>query len=304
MTHKFNRISHLHFISLVGLFTSQVGMTAEVPEKLAFAFQKQKDPRSIQEHAERVAEILGDRIGIPVEVRVPTSYGATVQALISNRAHVAYVDSISFLLARSEAPVRLILVELRDGRTEYDSIFVVRKDSPLQNLAELRGKRMMFTSNTSTSGYVMAYSRLVNEGLLEKEQDPEEFFDEVGFAGGYDRALLAVLRGQADACAVSAYTMEGLKADIYLDAEQRDQLRVLTRTPGVPTHLICLRADLPEDLQEKIKASLLAISKDHPELLADVYGASEFVEADQDEHVAKTVEALKNTGLGPKGLVK
>src|SRR5690606_14183244 len=106
-------------------------------------------------------------------------------------------------------------------------------------------------------------SRLVDEGLLKPKQDPKEFFSNVTYGGGYDKALLAVLNRQADAAAVSDYTMEGPKADVYLKPEQREQLRILTRTPGVPTHGIAVRGDLPEELRNRIASALLKLSDEH-----------------------------------------
>lgn len=278
--------------------------TERRPDKIVVAFQKQKDPQAIQETADRVAAFLTAEVGIPVQVMVPASYSASIQALISNHAQVAYLSSIPFVLARNEAPVELMLAEVREGRTDYDSVFVVRKDSPYQTLADLKGARMMFTSATSTSGYVMAYSRLVNEGLVEKRQNPGAFFRSVNFAGGYDRALIAVHRGQADVCAVSDYTVEGDKADVYTTAAMRGELRVLAETPGVPTHLVCNRKDLPADIKEKLKAAFLKLSAEQPELLSDVYGAAEFKEVPEDEHIATTLQALDNTGLAVADLAK
>lgn len=269
----------------------------KAPEKLVIAFQKQKDPKAIQKDAEKVADVLSKEVGIPVEVMVPSSYGAAVQALISGKAQAAYVEGLPFMLARKEAPVELILAEVRNGRTDYDSIFVVKKDSPYQKLEDLKGKRVAFTSPTSTSGYVMALGRLVQEDLMKKGGDPKEFFGEVSFGGGYDKALLAVLNDQADVAAVSDYTMSGPKADVYLKPEQREQLRILTRTPGVPTHGIAVRSDLPEEVQAKLKSALLKLSSDNPELLADVYGASKFVESSSEQYVSKIGQALENSGL-------
>lgn len=273
------------------------------PARLIFAFQKQNDPRRLRETADRAAAFLTERVGIETEVLVPASYGASVQALVSNRAHVAYLSSIPFLLAREEAPVEMLLAEVREDRTDYDSVFVVRKDSPYETLEDLRGERVMWTSPTSTSGYVMAYSRLVDDGLLEPRQSPSEFFGSVNFAGGYDRALLAVHNGQADVCAVSYYTVEGEKADIYSTPEMRSELRVLTRTSGVPTHLVAIRGDLPPALKERIQSALLEMSEEQPDLLADVYGAAHFAVVEEEEHVEGAFRALQNTGLGLQGLV-
>ena len=98
--------------------------------------------------------------------------------------------------------------------------------------------------------------------------------------------------------------MVGPKAQVYLNEEQRNQLRVLTRTPGVPTHLIAIRTDLDKSLIEKIKTALLSLTKNSPELLSDVYGAANFVETEQEKHIAGAIKALENTGLHEKNLVK
>jgi phosphonate transport system substrate-binding protein len=139
--------------------------------------------------------------------------------------------------------------------------------------------------------------------LLEPKQDPKAFFSTVTFAGGYDRALLAVANGQADIAAVSDYTMIGEKADVYLPAEQRAKLRILEHTPGVPTHGVCIRTDLPEDFQKAMQAALLRLSQQSPELLADVYGASSFVAVD-DSHTSAAQAAINRTGLSTREMVQ
>jgi phosphonate transport system substrate-binding protein len=284
-------------------FATPLKPTTPTPKKLVFAFQKQKDPRELAKNAKSLAAEISQDVGLPVEVLVPDSYTASVQALVSNRAQVAYMDAIPFLLAKKEAPVRVIMAEQRKGRTDYDSIFVVRKDSPYQTLADLKGKRMMFTSQTSTSGYVMAYDRLIKENFLKSAQDPKDFFKSANFAGSYDRALLSVLNNQADVAAVSDYTMEGQKADVYLPAAKREQLRVLTRTAGVPTHCVAVRSDLPQELQTKITQALVRISAEKPQLLSDVYGAAKLVEAN-DAHAQKAQDAIATTGLSLRQLVE
>lgn len=276
------------------------------PQSLVFVFQKQKDPVSLKEDAEKVAAYLTRELGMPVKTVVPTDYAASVQALVSKTADVAYVDSIPFVLARRDAGATLLLAEQRPDangvlRTDYDSILVVRADSNLKSFEDVKSNphsvRMAFTSTTSTSGYVMAYRRFVVEGVLKPKQDPREVFASVSFAGSYSLALQQVIEGRADLCAVSYYTMEGPKADVYLPKEQREKLRVLSRTPNVPTHVICARSGLSAGLRARIAAALLKLSSDEPELIQDVYGTKTFVEVDADRHVAATVEALEYLGV-------
>ena len=274
-----------------------------VPERLIFAFQRQKDPEALKEVTDTLGQRLATKLNLPVDVLVPTAYGATVQALVSNRAHVAYLSSLPFLLAERETDVEVLLVEEREGQTRYDSVLVVANDSPIRRLEDLRGKRMAFTSATSASGYVFPYAFFVERGLIPQAGRPETFFANTQFAGGYDQALRAVLRGQADVAAVSGYTMEGPTADKYLTAEERAGLRILDRIPGVPTHLIAIRSNLPDELKATIRETLLELSRNEPELLRDVYGAASFA-VPRGDHAAPTRDALERTGLDRAAVVE
>jgi phosphonate transport system substrate-binding protein len=294
----------LHLTLMTALFFP-IEVFAQDPEKLIFAFQKQKQPDELKAAAEKMALVLAKEIGKTVEILIPTSYSTSVQGLISGKVHVAYMDSLPFVLARKETKVEIIAVEKRNGRTDYDSLIVVKKGSPIAKLADLKGKKMAFTSQTSTSGYLMPFSRLVHEKQLSEPQELEKYFTQILYAGGYDKALQAVTKGQTDAAAFSDYVIEGKKADLYGTQTEREQIQVLARTPGVPTHLIALKSDLSLALKKKIQAALLKVTKENPELLSSVYGAAELiVPANPEAHVARTLQALKDTGLDVKAFVK
>jgi phosphonate transport system substrate-binding protein len=279
---------------------------------LVFAFQPQKDPAGIKAAADRMSAALSQRLGRRVDVLIPLAYAATVQALVSRRADVAWVSSLPYLLARRDGGAELLLAEVRTDRegrqrTDYDSVFVVPADSPLRSFEDLRRNakslRMAFTSNTSTSGFVFPYARLVREGMLKKGQPPEAAFRSVAYAGGYTQALEQLLAGRADIAAVSDYTVEGPRRSAYLPEERQAQLRILARTPGVPTHVVAVRGGLDQRSKAAIRDALLAVSRADPALLSDVYGASSLRAVNGARHTAATVEAIELTGLPIKGLV-
>lgn len=285
---------------------------AQQPPPLVFAFQPQKDPAGIKAAADRMSAALGQRLGRRVEVLIPLAYAATVQALVSRRADVAWISSLPFLLAQRDGGAQLLLAEVRTDtegreRTDYDSLFVVPADSPLRSFEDLKRQakslRMAFTSNTSTSGYVFPYARMVREGMIRKGQPPEQAFRSVSYAGGYTQALEQLLAGRADVATVSDYTVEGPRRTAYLPEAQQARLRVLARTPGVPTHVVAVRGGLDARTRAAIQDALLAISRSDPALLSDVYGASSLRVVDPRRHVRATVEAVDLTGLPIRGLV-
>jgi phosphonate transport system substrate-binding protein len=278
------------FVSLAILFAGN----AFARDELVFIFQKQKDPTQLKASADKLASLMTGELKREVRVVIPTDYSASVQALVSGQADVAYVSALPFLLARRDGGAKLLLAEQRvdaagKPRTDYDSIFVVRADSPLKSFDDLKRdaktQRFAFTSPTSTSGYVFPYRRMIAAGMLKPKQDPRAAFKSVAFGGSYTQALRELLEGRADVAAVSDYTMEGPRADVYLPAADRAKLRVLARTPGVPTHLVAVRKGLDAKTQAAVRAALLSVAQREPNLLADVYGASTFVDVDEKRHV-------------------
>lgn len=299
---------------LATLLAGAAQPTPADPTELVIVFQRQKDPTKVREDADKFAAALARELGIKVTATVPVDYSASVQALVSKKADLAYVSAMPFLLARRDGGASILLAESRksvtDGqfRTSYDSVWVVPVDSPLKTYDDLvksaKTVRLAFTSPTSTSGYIMPLARFVGEGVVAPGQDPRQVFGQVAFGGSYTAALEQVLLGRADAAAVSDYVMDGEKADVYLDADKRARLRVLERTPGVPTHVLAVRGGLSEPFVQKLRAAVLKVSASEPDLLSAVYGATRLVEVDEQAHVKAAVDAIQRTGIPVEGLAR
>lgn len=284
------------------------------PTELVIVFQKQKDPEKVRQDADKFAAALSQELGLPVSASVPLDYSASVQALVSRKADLAYVSAMPFLLARRDGQAEILLAESRksvsDGqfRTTYDSVWVVRADSPLKSYDDLiksaKTSRIVFTSPTSTSGYIFPLARFVSESVVAKGQDPRQVFAQVAFGGSYSAALEQVLAGRADAAAVSDYTVEGPKTDVYLPKDKTAQLRILSRTPGVPTHMLAVRSGLSPEFKSKLHAAILKISSSNPELLSAVYGATRLVDVNENNHIAPALLAIEQTGIPVENLAK
>jgi phosphonate transport system substrate-binding protein len=290
-------------ISSVMIAFAGAAAFAENPQTIVVSFQKQKEPDQLKKSADLVAAYLTKKLGQPVEVLVPTSYGTTAQGLISGKVHVAYMDSLPYILASQETELEILAVEKRNNKTDYNSLVLVAKDSPIKSLKDLKQKSFAFTSQTSTSGYLFPLAQLTREKLVNSTKDVDQYFSKVTYAGGYDKALAAVASGQADAAALSDYAFEGPKADLYGDVATREKLRVLARISGVPTHLVVASKKLSPEIRKKVQSALISLGKEDPTLLASVYGAAELI-VPKKNHVQGTQDALKLTGLTPQTFVK
>ena len=280
-------------------------VSANSLNQLRVVFPSRSGSTEVQTKANAIAALLSTELKMPVTAMIGDDTAA-VEALKADQAEVAFLGSRSALKAEQLAGARLYLAEVRpdySGGHTYRSVFVVRKDSPLQsksdakqNLEQLRGKKIAFTSPTSGSGFIFPVGDLVKQGLVENRDRVKEFFGEVTYGGNYGGALQAVLKGQAEVAAVSEYA---LKAP-HVTPEEGKQLRILHAISGVPAHGIAIDDRVPADLRGRLVSALQKLNEPaNNALLKNLYNSTELVSIDHTSHLAPMQNALKQAGMEP-----
>jgi phosphonate transport system substrate-binding protein len=284
----------------------QQDLRAQAPiNRIRIVFANRRDATDLQNKANRVAAILSKEIGMPVDAVIGDET-ATVEALRANRADVAFLGGRAALKAEQLANARMYLAEVRSdysGGNTYDSVFVVRQDSPLrpkgsakQTLEQLKGKKMAFASRTSGSGFIFPVSELVGQQLVSGPDRLENFFGNVSYGDGYSSALQAVLRGQADVGAVSEYAL----LPPWITAEEGKRLRVLQQIPGVPAHGIVIDDRVPAPMREKVINAFMKLNEPaNNQLFRSLYNSQKLVKVDHARHLASFRQALVRARLEP-----
>lgn len=273
--------------------------------EITIAFATRRDTKDLQSKVDKVSSILSKEIGIPVK-GVIGDETASVEALRSNRASVAFVSGRAALKAESLAGAKMYLAEVRDdysGGKSYNSVFVVPEASPLKTLTtpqetleQLRGKRMAFTSRSSGSGFIFPVSELVGLKFVDGPDRLEQFFVKVTYGDGYSSALQAILRDQADVGVVSEYAL----LPPWVTAEEGKKLRVLHPVPNVPAHGISIDDSVPSELREKLITAFLKLNEsENNELFRSLYNSTKLVKVEHETHLASMRTAIQRAGLKP-----
>jgi phosphonate transport system substrate-binding protein len=296
-------------IPLIALLCALVWLGAcrsQARETLVIAVQPTATPEVLSAESTEIEAFLEQRLdGIDVQIRVPTLYAGVIEALRFGNAHAAFMSAWPAALARKHANAEVVLAEIRevtigDAREErpyYFSYWVVPKDSPYHSLEELRGRRAVFPSPLSTSGYVMPMGRLVQRGLLprgEAEADPKQFFGEVTFAGGYAQAWEAVRRGQADVTVIAGDVPDTLYRQVL------EHTRVLDQQGPIPSHAVVFGSQLQEPLRSRLKDALLELGQPENRPLMRKFISGIFVgfaETTTDQHLSSLFDSLQLTSL-------
>lgn len=243
-------------------------------ETLVIAVQPTSTAEELADQAKELERFLEERTGADVELRFPTTYAGVIEALRFGHADAAFMGSWPAALANKHAGAEVVLAEVREvsigdevkEAPYYYSYWVVPKDSPVQSLEDLRGKRVAFPSQLSTSGYVAPIARLIELGLLEApedgEADPRDFFGDVLFAGGYAQAWEALKAGQVDASVIAGDVPKDLYDEVLANT------RVIEEQGPIPSHAVVFSKDLGEPMRSRLIDALMELGDEaHRDLM-------------------------------------
>jgi phosphonate transport system substrate-binding protein len=194
---------------------------------------------------------LERKLGMPVEITVTSDYSGVIEAMRSKHVEMAYLGPFSYVLAAKVANAEAMLGGIREatGDTSYNSIIVTRVDTGIETIEDLKGHSFAFLDPASTSGYLVPMNMLKGAGI-----DPETDFSEVVFAGSHAAVQLAVANGQVDAGADSIPSYDMMVERGLIDPEKQ---KIIWVSEPIPPSPISVRADIPQELKDRIRAAFL-----------------------------------------------
>jgi len=196
--------------------------------------------------------------GFNIETIKVTDYNAAVEAMRAGRAHIAWYGGKTYIKAAEIANAEAFAAGVRIGETNanYYAYFVVKKESKLKNLEEVKGKVLALNTIGSTSGDLIPQVELAKINLFTTNK---EDFKKVYYAGSHDACLLSVLNEQADVCGMSSRNFEARLKDKTFTM---DQVRIIHKSsPVPPPPLAYSTKNIPLEDRNKIKEAVLEAHK-------------------------------------------
>ena len=151
-----------------------------------------------------------------------SNYERQVEAQFDGTLHVAWNSPLAWIRAERMAKARGVGVEaiaMRDTDCDLTSLLVVRTDSNIRSLSDLRGKTVGFGAVDSPQATLIPLDFLRQQGLIAQRDFEPRRFDALGgkhgdHIGGERDAAVALMRGEIDAtCMIDgnhlAFTAEG-----------------------------------------------------------------------------------------------
>ncbi len=197
-----------------------------------------------------LADYLARETGRPVKVRVGRNYAEHIDAIGTDSVDIAYMGPVPYVkLVAHYGKKPLLARQEVNGQRYLRGVIVVRQDSRVRTLADLKGKRFAFGDPDSTMSHVLPLYMLQKAGVAERALAHHEFL------GAHKNVALAVLVGDYDAGAV--------KEEVFQEFSSKG-LRMLATLPLVADHVFVANAKLSPNLVARLRRAMLRL-KDTPE---------------------------------------
>jgi phosphonate transport system substrate-binding protein len=270
---------------------------------LRIGFVPSENVQEVAQNAQPIVTLLQEKLSMEVQPFVATDYTGVVEALRADKLDTAFLTPASYVLARDEADVRVILKSERQGSPFYYAAIITHTDSGISNLEDLRDKTFAFTDPLSTSGNVFPRKMFREKGI-----DPNKDFKRVLFSGGHDATVLAVLHRKVDGGATYSNFPDGKDAAWlrYLrDLGEQNKIKAIAYSEPIPADNLVINNRLDVDLAKRIAAIFLELSKDPAgkKMLRDLYQIDGFVPA-TDEDYDSVRAAFRVAGIDLKESLK
>ena len=272
-------------------------MAASAEGTLNVQFVPTNNDGSMEAKTGPFADYLSEKLGMDVNVTLATDYSTIVEAMASGKVDLGIMPPAAYVQASNldaaEAILSSQLVKYDEDTEEpiegeYTSTFkgevLVKADSDMESLEDLKGKKIATLSPNSASGYIYPVAEMKDLGI-----DPLTDCT-LTTVNDIPSEMTAVLNGQQDAC----FVFQGARyvfSSKFTDYDLYKDLKVLYLTEGdIPNDAIAVQPSMDDDLKAQIKDVFLNMADDEEGKEAmSLWGHTGYGEADESAY--DTIEA-------------
>jgi phosphonate transport system substrate-binding protein len=183
--------------------------------------------------------VLSEHAGYGLRFATAPNIPAFEQRLAAGEYDFAYMNPYHYTVFSQQPGYRAFAQE---KTRRLRGIVVVRKDSPLQQLAQLAGLEVAYPAPASFAATVLVRAELERLNLKTTPR----------FVGSHESVYLNVVRGVHPAGGGIPRTLQAMAPEV------RDQLRVLWSTRDYSPHALAAHPRVPAPMVDKMLAAMVA----------------------------------------------
>jgi phosphonate transport system substrate-binding protein len=263
---------------------------ADAERSLIFAVHPYLPATELVKRYSPLTEYLGRKLNQPVQIQISKNYQDHIDKIGGDKIDIAYMGPASYVKVTARYGKKPILARLEiKGKPAFQGIIIAGKESLLNNLKDLEGKRFAFGDPNSTMSHLVPRYMLLKEGVGIDKLAAHAFLK------NHQNVALGVLAGDYDAGAV--------KEAVFYKYEKRG-LKALMKTPKISEHLFIARKNLPPEKVKLLREALFALKNDESGriIMSSIKSSMTGMvpASDEDYNNLRTIlQTLEKTGIKP-----
>ena len=241
--------------------------TAENPIIMALA--PSATSQELQTGGEAIAAKLSEMTGLTIKTVVPSNYSAMIEAMGAEQAHIGWLAPVQYIVAHGKGYADVALATVRNGSNHYGFQYVANAEAGFTSyydaatatttadaataLAQFADKKPCWTDPLSSSGYILPFGLLTENGVKVKTG---------AWVQGHPTVIKSVyLSPKGEICDFGA-TFIDARSNVAADfPDVNDKVVIIwVSEPFIPNDNVSFSTGVSAELREKIAAALLELA--------------------------------------------
>ena len=228
------------------------------PNTLWFGFDLRLGPKEEVRIYTPFLKYLEKSTGRRFRIKFTAKYEDTVENLGRGITHFAALGTLNYVIGVNKYGIRYLASGVnKEGDPRYYSMIIVKPDSPVQDVKDIKGKCFAFGSKMSTQGHLIPRKMLEDAGIT------LEYLGKYIYTGSHINVARAVLNGECDAGGIQDILANRLVSE--------GKVRIIKISNPYPTSLIAYNSAVDGKIVEAVRSALLAFEPTgkHKDILFD-----------------------------------
>ncbi len=235
-------------------------------------------PITIYKRYDPLMRYLSEKTGYEFKLVIPKNFEEFIEIVSKGKVHFSYQNPYVFSIVSKKYPIKPIVVTIGEdctteegicGNEKFRGIIITRKDSKINKLEDLIGKKIMIVSPTSAGGYLSQKLYLEKKGFnLHRDF---KFID----AKRQEKVIIGVYKGEADAGFIREAALS-----VWSDEVDISKLKILAYGEYLPNWPFAVVDNRNLELTQKVKKLISELDDKNILKKAKVKGFKEATDED------------------------
>jgi phosphonate transport system substrate-binding protein len=213
----------------------------------------------------KFVDYASKELGVEFKLFTAAEYSGIMNGLVAGQVQVGWLGASSYASVWQNCKCVEPIAGAQDvaGGMGYNSVMIVKADSPYQKYEDLKGKTVARNDANSTSGFTIPTYSWAQMGT------PIDDYFNSPLSGGHQQTVTGVLNGTFDAGFTWTTVNDGfgaLRKMIDKGMLKRKDIRVIWTSPLIPTPPVVIMSSLPQAMKTDLIKLFLRLEENDPKV--------------------------------------